>query len=171
MVADGATQATLVGNVAGSTLQALNGADAVAAYALDNVTVNLETGLASIAGTGSSDVLIGINAAEALGVGDTLQGSTGVSTLISSGAGNTLVGGGTGTIAEYGGNGVTVDLSAQIARVNGSSAYDTLVGISNATVTGHGDTLIGGTASQTLQSSGSENTLIAGTAAVSLVSS
>lgn len=171
LVADGATQATLVGNVAGSTLQALNGADAVAAYALDNVTVNLETGLASIAGTGSSDVLIGINAAEALGVGDTLQGSTGVSTLISSGAGNTLVGGGTGTIAEYGGNGVTVDLSAQIARVNGSSAYDTLVGISNATVTGHGDTLIGGTASQTLQSSGSENTLIAGTAAVSLVSS
>ncbi len=79
---------------------------AVAALRARQRERQLETGLASIAGTGSSDVLIGINAAEALGVGDTpLQGSTGVSTLISS-AGNTLVGGEQAQSLSGGGNGV-----------------------------------------------------------------
>jgi hypothetical protein len=51
---------TLFGNGAGSTLNGTNGTGTVAAYALDNVTVDLATGTATINGSSVSDTLEGI---------------------------------------------------------------------------------------------------------------
>ncbi|MCK1540945.1 hypothetical protein IVB12_02790 [Bradyrhizobium sp. 179] len=170
LIADAASAgAKLIGNLSDSTLQSAAG-DAIAAYALDHVIIDLGSGTASTSGVGS-DVLIGISAAEALGTDDTLVGSSGISTLIGNGTGNTLVAGGTGTIAEYQLDDMNVDLAAQTAHVNGTSLYDSLVGIVNARVTGHGDTLIGSAISQTLISTGSDNSLVAGSGASALISS
>ena len=47
-------------------------------------------------------------------------------------------------IASYKADNLTVDLGAGTAQVNGSSAFDTLIGFVEAQVTGDNDTLIGG---------------------------
>jgi Ca2+-binding RTX toxin-like protein len=163
------TADTLIGNGGGSTLDGSAGPGTVAAYTVDNVTVNLGAGTASVNGTSAADTLIGINTVAALGSADTLIGGGGASTLFSNAGGNTLVGGAGATVAAYALNNVTVDLPAGIARVNGSSTFDALNDISAALVTGSDDTMIGG-AGTDLMSSGSDNTLIAGSGVETLTS-
>jgi Ca2+-binding RTX toxin-like protein len=158
------TDDTLIGNADGSTLDASSGVGAVAAYALDNMTINLATGQASL-NFWSSDTLVGIASAEALGSGDTLIGGNGPSTLISDAAGNTLQAGSGPATALYAANDVTVDLATGTASINGGSASDTLIGIVAAAVTGSNGTLIGGSGATTLISNAAGNTLQAGTGA------
>jgi GH24 family phage-related lysozyme (muramidase) len=163
---------TLFGQAAGSTL--IGGDTAVgtiAAYTLDDAIVDLQTGTATVAGSATSDSLVGIAATAAFGTNDTLIGSDSfASTLISNAAGNTLVAGAAPTIAAYALDNVTVDLSAATASVNGSSASDTLIGITGAAAAGHHDTLIAGSGTATLSSSGQDNTLIAARDPLTLVS-
>ncbi|WCM18705.1 hypothetical protein NDK50_14810 [Paraburkholderia bryophila] len=186
----GAGDTTLVSSAAGNTL--LGGAGrTVAEYAGADITVNLETGTATVNGLGSSggDTLIGITAAQVSGFDDTLIGSSGdelgatglgdtltangghdilkagsgFSTLASNAAGNTLIGTPGSADAWYGGSDVAVNLADGIADINGSSTTDTLVGIDIAQAGGTGDTLYGAAGISTLASNGAGNTLIAGT--------
>ncbi len=159
---------TLVGNAAGSTLDGSNGAAAIAAYTLNNVTVDLTTGTAAVNRSGVSDTLIGISSAAALGTGDTLIGGTGPTTLYSDGAGNTLIVGAGSTTAAYAQDHTTVNLATSSATVAGSSTSDTLVGITSALVSGTGDVVIGGSGTESLASDGTSNTLIAGSGVDSL---
>jgi Ca2+-binding RTX toxin-like protein len=154
---------TLFGNAAGSTLDGSAGTGAIAAYSLQNVTVDLATGTASVNGSNVSDTLIGIGAAAALGSNDTLIGGIAATTLISNASGNTLEAGTGQTTASYGVDNVTVNLAAGTATVNGSSVSDLLVGISSAVVSGTNDTLVGDGGTDTLRATGSGDTLRAGT--------
>ena len=160
---------TLVGNGLGSTLDGSNGSGALAAYSLNNVTVDLGTGSATINGSGISDTLVGIGAALALGTGDTLIGGSGVTTLASNAAGNTLVTGSGQTVAAYDVDNAVVNLAAGVASVNGSSASDALIGVSAATVSGASDTLIGNGAGDLLTASGSNDVVFGGGGADTLV--
>jgi hypothetical protein len=84
---------TLFGNGAGSTLNGVNGTGTIAAYAMDNVTVDLATGTATVKGSGVSDTLLGITSVLLSGSNDTLIGGAGATSLASDGAGNTLIAG------------------------------------------------------------------------------
>jgi Ca2+-binding RTX toxin-like protein len=154
---------TLVGNAVGSTLDGSAATDAIAAYSLNDVTVDLAVGTASVNGSNVSDTLIGITAAAALGSNDTLIGGTGASTLISNASGNTLEAGTGQTTASYAVDNVTVDLATGTATVNGSRVSDLLAGISLAVVSGTNDTLVGDGGADTLRATGSGDTLLAGT--------
>ncbi len=172
---------TLFGNAYGSTLIAGSGGGyggyggyggtVVAAYAIDNVTVDLGsgTGTASINGSSVSDTLIGFNTVIALGQNDTLIDSGGFNVIGSDAGGNTLVAG-FFTTALYSNDDVTVDLNANTASVNGSGVSDTLVGeFESATVSGNNDTLIGSASSTgELTANGDSDTLIAGSAPTEL---
>ena len=180
-----ATGSTLIGGAAAQSMSystnsdepsdplPLDGADSgtVAAYALDNVTVNLGAGTATVNGSGVSDTILGILRAAALGTGDTLIGSDdATSTLISNAAGNTLIAGDGPTFASYSADDVTVNLSAGTATVNGSGLSDMLIGIVNANAAGGHSTLLAGSGTQILSSTGQNNSLIAGVDAVTLIS-
>jgi hypothetical protein len=117
LVSSGAND-TLVGNAAGSTLDGSAGFSVVAAYALNNVAVNLAAGKAAANGASVGDTLVGIGVAAAFGTGDTLiGGAAGASTtLVSDAAGNTLIAGGGQATAAYGVNNVTVDLGSGESR-------------------------------------------------------
>ena len=149
---------TLIGNAAGSTLDGTNGAGTVADYEIDNVTVDLATGTGTVNGSGVSDTLLGITTAQASGTDDTLIGGSGTTTLLSDGGGNTLVAGSGQTVAAYNLDNVTIDLAAGTAAVNGSSAQDKLVGITNAIAGGTNDTLVAGSGDEDLFGGGGANT-------------
>ena len=161
----------LVGNAAGSTLDGSAGFGTIAAYTIDNVTVNLATGTATVNGSDVSDTLLGITSAMALGANDTLIGGSGVTTLFSNAGGNTLVVGAGQTTAAYALDDVTVNLETDTAEVSGASASDTLVGINDGLVSGFGDVLIGGSNGDILSSNGESNTLVAGSGVETLSSS
>ena len=161
----------LVGNAAGSTLDGSAGFGAIAAYTVDNVTVNLATGAASVNGSGVSDTLLGITTAMALGANDTLIGGSGATTLFSNAGGNTLVAGAGQTAAAFALDDVTVNLATASAIVAGSSVSDKLVNITDGLVSGSGDILIGGGNGDILSSNGQGNTLVAGSGAETLASS
>ncbi len=170
LVASGSND-TLFGNAAGSTLDGTAGTGTVAAYAINNVTVDLSAGAATVNGSGVSDTLLGISAAAALGSGDTLLGDSGTTTLISNANGNTLEAGSGSTTALYATSNVTVNLATGTASVNGSGTSDALVGITTATVAANHDTIVGGSGVQTLSATGSLDSLMAGSGADSLVAS
>jgi len=159
------TSDTLIGNGGGSALDGSLGTHTVAAYALDNVVIDLATGTARVNGTGLSDTLTGISSVLALGTGDTLIGGAGATTLYSNAAGNTLVAGAGLTTAVYAADDANVNLSLGSATVKGAQTEDALIGITNALVSGMHDTLTGGTVASTLSSNGSFNTIIAGNGA------
>jgi Ca2+-binding RTX toxin-like protein len=161
---------TLIGNAAGSTLEGTAGGDVVAAYGLNNVTVNLDTGTAGVNGATVRDKLLGIAAATAFGQNDTLIGGSGATTLIGNADGNTLIAGTGGTAAAYGLDNVAVDLGAGTASVNGTTGFDTLLGISAVEVSGAGDTVVAGSGSATLSADGSSDTLLAGSGSDTLLS-
>lgn len=160
----------LFGNAVGSTLDGRGGLGVVAAYALDNVKIDLSSGTAGLIGSAVSDTLIGIDAVMAVGAGDTLIGGSGATTLYSNAAGNTLIAGTGQTVAAFELDDVTVDLSSGTAQVNGSSVGDTLIGVASVIVSGSGDILIGGSGNDTLASDGGGNTLIAGSGLDVLIS-
>jgi Ca2+-binding RTX toxin-like protein len=160
----------LVGTANGSTLDGTNGIGTIAAYALNDVTVNLATATAAVKGSSVSDTLTGIAIAAAFGAGDTLIGGTGSTTLVSDAAGNTLIAGSGPTEADYGLGDVTVNLATETAAVNGSTTGDTLLGITDAAVLGTGDTLIAGNGPDIFLSRGASNTLIAGSGQDTLTS-
>jgi Ca2+-binding RTX toxin-like protein len=98
--------------------------------------------------------------------GDTLIGGNGATTLVSNAGGNTLEAGTGQTSAEYLGlGGLTVNLASGRASVSGSSASDTLIGITDVLVNGGSDTLIGGASASTLEGGAGNNTLIGGSGA------
>ena len=180
---------TLLGNGAGSTLDGTAGSQAIAAYALDDVTVNLDTGAADQNGTGETDVLIGISSADVFGDADTIAGGTGLEELLASGTGDAVIGGsssdhlladgvddtligqangstlvaanGGATVAAYLGNDIIINLANGTAGVGGT--YDTLIGVSIASALGSADTLTGGAAADTLFSDAAGNKLVGGT--------
>lgn len=148
---------TLIGDAQGSTL--IGSTATVAAYALNNVTVELDgsgSGTATVNGGSVSDTLENITTVIALGSSDTLTSSGG--TLIASGSGDTLINNGSATFYSdaqgntlidaltvvYNMNDVTVDLATGKASITGSNLADTLVGISAAEVLGSSDTTIAG---------------------------
>ncbi len=148
---------TLASNGAGNTLDATSG-QGLAYYSGGNVTVNLATGKASVNGTSVSDTLIGITKVAAYGIHQTLIGGSGSSTLISDAAGNTLEAGtGSTTAAYYGIANLTVNLSTGKETQSGTTASDTLIGITNAVVSGSGNTLIAGAGTDTLSATGSSD--------------
>ena len=170
----------LIGNANGSTLDASFGFETVAAYTIDNVTVDLGAGTATVNGSGVSDTLIGIDAAAALGTNDTLIGGANPSTLYSNVGDNTLIAGSGDTTVIYDVDDLTVDLVAGTASITGGSASDTLIGILNATVKGDtavvisdadGATLRAEGTADTLTTSGADNLLIAAGEADLLISS
>ncbi|WP_206747706.1 cadherin-like domain-containing protein [Telmatospirillum siberiense] len=157
---------TLIGNGAGTTLIEITGGSvATAAYVLDDVTVNLDMGTASMNGSGVADTLIGITVAAAYGRDDTLIGEADNDTLIGNGSGSTLVGTAGRTEAYYGNTSVTkpllVDLAAGTATEFGGT-NDRLIGITKVELGGVEGTLIGGSGADVLLSSGSSNLLIGG---------
>jgi Ca2+-binding RTX toxin-like protein len=160
---------TLVGSANGSTLNGTGSTGDLAAYTLNNATINLAAGTAKINGSSVSDTLIGITGAQALGSGDTIIGGSGTETLKSNGNGNTLIAGTGITVADYGVNYATENLATSTAKVNGSSVSDTLVGITIAETSGYQDTLIGGAGSDTLFAVGSQDTLIGGDGAANVL--
>ena len=83
----------LVGNALGSTLIAEAGKLAVAVYDMDNVTVDLTAGTATVNGSSTSDTLTNIAIVQTSGNDDTLVGGTGTTTLTASGTGDTLIAG------------------------------------------------------------------------------
>jgi subtilisin-like proprotein convertase family protein/Ca2+-binding RTX toxin-like protein len=176
---------TIQSNAAGNTLEqsatpSFAGSGLVASYHANNLLINLAAGIASINGSHASDTLIGISAAAVTGNSDTLIADGGVDTLSASGSNDTLLGGsglavlgsnaggntlkvGSGTaIAAYTANNLTVNLASGTAGINGSSAKDTLIGMSGAIVVGSGDTVLGGSGLSTLGSNAGGNTLKAG---------
>ena len=163
----------LYGNANGSTLMMGQssgyGGSVMAAYAIDNVTIDVGAGTATINGSSVSDTLIGLNTVMALGQNDTLIDSTGFNFIGSDGGGNTLVAG-SFTTAFYDLDDMTVDLNANTASVNGSGVSDTLVGaFASAMVSGENDTLIGSADSDgQLTANGDNDTLIAGSIATEL---
>jgi Ca2+-binding RTX toxin-like protein len=161
---------TLIGNAAGSTLDGTNGVSTVAAYALNDVTVNLAASTATVNGSGVSDTLLGISVAAALGTNDTLIGGADATTLYSNAAGNTLIAGAGQTTVAYTQGDVTVNLASSTASVNGSSASDTLVGITAADVSGASATLIGSSNGNILEADGSGDALLGGAGAETLIS-
>lgn len=156
LVAEGAMD-TMVSGAAGNTLIDTAGG-AIASYG-SGVNVNLGAGTA-VLGT-SSDILIGVTRVAATGSHETLVGGHGASTLIGDAAGNTLIAQSVLTAADYTENNVTVNLDAGAAGVNGSTAFDTLVGIKIGIVSGSGNTLIGGGGDVLVNVSGDSDTLIA----------
>jgi Ca2+-binding RTX toxin-like protein len=170
LVASGSND-TLFGNAAGSTLDGTAGTGTVAAYAINDVTVDLSADTATVNGSGVSDTLLGISAAAAVGSGDTLLGGSGTTTLISNADGNTLEAGSGSTTALYATSNVTVNLATGAASVNGSGTSDVLVGITAATVAANHDTIVGGSGVQTLSATGSLDSLVAGSGADLLVAS
>jgi Ca2+-binding RTX toxin-like protein len=176
---------TLLSNASGNLLEQLaGGQDDVAAYALNNVTVDLETGTATVNGSGVSDVLVGLSIVEAFGSNDTLIGSAGETTLLSNApSGNTLIAGSGSTVADYTADNLSLDLAN--GTITDGSASDTLIGVSTVLVSGQndtltassgegvvlssvgegqgfGNTLIGGNSADTLSSIGSGDVLLAG---------
>ena len=164
------TDDMLIGSADGSTLDGSGGVGTIAAYTLNGVTVDLANGTASV-NSRSHDTLIGIDVAAALGSGDTLLGGSGATTLISDAAGNTLEAGTGSTTALYATDDVAVDLATGTAAVNGASASDTLVGITNVVTSGSNDTLTAGSGTDTLTANGSGATLIAGSGTDQLIDS
>ncbi|GLH77086.1 hypothetical protein SSBR45G_19940 [Bradyrhizobium sp. SSBR45G] len=160
---------TLLGNGLGSTLDGSSGVDVVAAYAVNNVTVDLTTGRATVAGSAVSDTLVGINSVLLLGGHDALIGGTNATTFYSNGAANTLIAGAGRATVVYKLDNVMVDLTA--AANDGSNTSDVLIGISNIVASGSGDTIIGGMDAVSLSSTGSFNTLVAGAGTPLLTSS
>jgi Ca2+-binding RTX toxin-like protein len=162
---------TLFGNAAGSTLDGTAGSAVVAAYSLNDVTVNLAAGTAAVNGASVGDTLFGIGTVAAFGQGNTLIGSSAATTLISDAAGNTLIAGTGSATADYALDNLTVDLGAERASVNGASTGDTLVGITAVLASGNDDTLLAGSGADMLSASGTGDTLIAGSGADTLSSS
>lgn len=177
--------ATLVSSGGGNWLRS-GDKQATAYYGGSDIIVDMGAGTAKKSGSTLGDTLVGINAAVVAGTRDTLIGNaannvltsfgsgnmlvggTGSSTLVSNGAGNTLKAGTGNTTALYTGNGVAINLAANTARVNGSAASDTLIGINRVVAAGTNDTLIGGSALSTFVSNAAGNTLVAGTNSVAL---
>ena len=161
---------TLLGTAGGVTLDGSAIPGAIAAYSLDDVTVDLGAGTASQNGSSVSDTLIGIDVVMVSGSADTVIAGTGADTLMAAGNNDTLVGNADGstldgsagvdTVAAYALDNATVDLAAGTASVNGASASDTLVGITAGLVSGSNDTLIAGSGVETLASSGTDDTLV-----------
>ncbi|MGY3597188.1 Ca2+-binding RTX toxin-like protein [Bradyrhizobium sp. USDA 4341] len=161
----------LVGNATGSVLDGTSGVGTIAVYTLDDVTVDLATGTASVNGSSQADTLVGIDAVAALGSGDTIIGGPGFTTLLGNGSGNTLVAGSGDTQAIYTLDGMAINLAAGTATVEGATVNDVLIGINDAMVTGTSDTLIGGAGPEALSAAGSDDTIIAGTGVQTLSSS
>ncbi|QYD71682.1 calcium-binding protein [Paraburkholderia edwinii] len=157
----GTGTSTLASNAAGNTL--IGGAGvATAYYGGDDVMVNLASGMAGVAGSGITDTLVNIHAAQAGGSNDTLYGGAGVTTLGSNGQGNTLIAGTNRTVVSYDGSGVAVDLGEGTATVDGASTGDVLVGIAAGSVGGTNDTLIGAASGgDFLTATGAHDTVIA----------
>jgi Ca2+-binding RTX toxin-like protein len=161
---------TLVGSGGGSTL--VGGAGAAVAWynGNSNIVVNLTTGTGGTRGSGTSDTLIGITAAEASGTGDTLIGGTGITTLIGNASGNTLEAGTGQTMVLTNNWNASVNLSTGILGGSGLTTHDVLIGLTGAETWGSNDTIVGGAGSEYLEvadgpsaSDGSSlNTIIAG---------
>ena len=145
---------TLIGTAGGATLDGSDIPGLVAAYFLDNVTVDLVTGTAIVNTLSAGDTLIDVTAGlvagnedtliggandvlSAAGTNDTLIAGSGISTLSSSGSSNSL----------FGGSG------SQTLSSSGSS-----------------DTLVAGSGSDVLESSGTDNQLFAGAGLDTLIS-
>ena len=150
---------TLFSDGDGNTLNGTAGIGTVAAYAINDLVVNLATDTASVNGSSTADTLIGITAAAAMGFGDTLIGGSGSSTLFSNGAGNTLIAGTGQTTAAFDAGDLTANLSTGAAVINGLSTGDTFTGFSAAAVVGTADTLIAGSGVETLIGGGLDDTL------------
>ncbi|HEV2172953.1 MAG TPA: calcium-binding protein, partial [Nitrospira sp.] len=165
------TNTTMTGNAAGSTLDGTAGIGTSAIYSLDNVTVNLATGAASINGSDVSDTLLGIPNASVSGQQDTLIAGSGPEILSATGSNDTLLGNAAGSslslssqsVLAYSLDDVAVNLAEGTAGVNGSGVSDTIFGAAIAAALGHNDTLMAGNGSNVLMSDGGGNTLIAGT--------
>jgi hypothetical protein len=157
----GTGTSTLASNAAGNTL--IGGAAvATAYYGGDDVMVNLASGMAGVNGSGITDTLVNIHAAQAGGSNDTLYGGAGITTLGSNGHGNTLIAATNRTVASYDGSGLAVDLGAGTAAVDGASIGDVLVGIAAGSVGGANDTLIGSASGgDFLAATGAHDTVIA----------
>ncbi|MGO4713340.1 S8 family serine peptidase [Bradyrhizobium sp. 2TAF24] len=162
----GSGLSTLVSNAGGNTLVAGSG-PAIADYVgIANLTVNLATGKAAVNGASASDTLIGIASAMASGAGDTLIAGAVAGTLVATGASDTLVGNALGSslqasqsssVAWYTGNYETINLGTGTARMAGATVGDTLIGLTNAKVSGVGSTLIAGSGVNTLIASGTSD--------------
>jgi len=185
----GVFTSTLFSNGAGNTLIRLQSGQfppqAIAAYTLDNVTVNLAAGMASVSGSGLSDTLIGISEAAVYGANDTVVGGSGTDTLWANGTsdtlnagasaatmfsdlnGNVLEAGSGSALVSYSANALTVNLAAGTAST-GSGSSDTLIGINEAAVSGANDTVIGNAGADALWANGTSETLIGGAGSATL---
>jgi hypothetical protein len=132
----------------------------------------------SVAANTGVDTLIGIDIAQATGVGETLIGSAGVSTLIGNGAGNTLIAGSVSTVAYFAQNDAYVTLGngqngeasiTPAADLNSIDPFkapgatqDVLVGIRTADVVGNEGYVVGSSlGGDLLEANGTGNTLVA----------
>ena len=141
--------ANYVGNLAGTTT--LVGITAAVALGAHDTLIGAASGSSTLIGTGGNDTLI--------------AGSGGATTLIGDGGGETLLSGAGAEVAVYTADSLTINLSTGVAKVNGSSLFDTLdSGIVQAAVYGNHDTAIAGGVTTYLFADGTNDTLIAGTA-------
>jgi Ca2+-binding RTX toxin-like protein len=161
-----AAYVTMIAAGNANTLSAAGAGDLEVATGNDN----------TLAAYGDSDLIIAFGSdnllvaagfdqtVDAGGSGNILSAGTGVqTTLVGHGIGNTLVAGAGLTTAFYAEAKIAVDLAAATATGNGLLRSDTLIGIATAIVAGEGDTLIGGSGTETLVASGDGDTVIGGT--------
>ena len=131
----------------------------------NNDTLIADGSADTLTATGNDDTLTGGTAASTLtatGSGNTLTGGSGPSTLISNAGGNTLIAGTGVAVAQYSVANLAVNLAAGTASVTGSGIADTLIGITDVTVSGTGDTVTGDANADTLAAKGKSETLVAG---------
>src|SRR5262249_585622 len=134
----GSGSTALYSDAFGNTLVAGTRAT-TAVYDIDDVTVDLGSGIAVLDGANPGDTLIGFTIAAVGGTDDTLIAGSGAETLIAAGFDDTLFGNasgstldgsaGIGAVAAYALDNVTVDLATGTASVNGSGVSDELIGI------------------------------------------
>src|SRR5262249_39384901 len=153
---------TLVGNGGGAVLNGSGGNGTVAAYGLDNLTVDLTAGTAAVSGSSTSDTLVGITNVLVSGNSDTVIGSAGSGVLTAAGTSDTLLGGqGSDTyvvsgasdvVTENTGEGTDTVLSSVTYTLGANVENLTLTGSSAINGTGNGlvNVITGNTASNTL---------------------
>jgi Ca2+-binding RTX toxin-like protein/subtilisin-like proprotein convertase family protein len=155
LVSSGAND-ILTGNGTGATLLSAGGTGTVAFCTVDNAVINLGTATARVNGAGTADSLIGIEAAGASGVHDTLIAGSGRNLLEAFGVGDTLIGG-------TGDNVLLSGIYGDNTLIAGSGSQTLL------SYTGN-DLLIAGSGADILDCEGGSSTAIGGSGADTLMS-
>jgi Ca2+-binding RTX toxin-like protein len=172
LIATNSYSDVLEGDADGSTLIAGTGNYGLSAlYSGSNFIVDLATNTANLAGSSISDVLVGIVDARVTGSNNTLIGGAGADTLGSDGGGNTLIAGTGATEIDYQANNLIANMLTGTASIAGSSTSDTLIGITDISVFGRYDTIIGGAGADTLSTGNYYEVLIAGSGNNTLIAS